>query len=113
MSVSTNRATYDATITVATDAKVSSSVYLAGRSLVGVVLPAQWTASDLTFKVSTDGTTFHDLYASTGLYTYPTAGLAAGAASVFDATLFNAWDYVQVRSVTDQAADRVLTLIAK
>lgn len=113
MSVSTNRATYDATITVATNAKVSSPVYLAGRSLVGIVLPAQWTASDLTFQVSIDGSTWHDLYTSTGLYTYPTAGLAASAASMFDATLFNAWDYVQVRSVTDQAADRVLTLIAR
>lgn len=113
MSVSTNRQTFEATITVASDAKVSSPVYLAGRSLIAIVLPGTWTASDLTFKVSTDGAVFHDLYTSTGLYTFPTAGLAAGGASMLDAALLRGWDYVQVRSVTDQAADRVLTLIAE
>lgn len=113
MTVLTNRELYDVTITVATDAKVSSPAHLAGRSLVGIILPAQWTASDLTFQVSSDGVTFYDLYVNTGLYTYPTAGLAAGAASMVEPELFFAWDYVQVRSVTDQAADRIVTLVAR
>lgn len=113
MSVSTNRETFEAIITVASDAKVSSPVSLAGRSLVGIILPDTWTASDLTFKVSIDGTAYHDLYTSTGLYTYPTAGLAAGEASRFNADALRGWNYIQVRSVTDQAADRVLTLVAE
>lgn len=113
MTVLTNRQEYDVSITVATDAKLSDPVYLAGRSLVGIILPGTWTASDLTFQVSMDGTAWHDLYTDTGLYTYPTAGLAAGAASMFNPELFYAWDYVRIKSVTDQAADRTVTLIAR
>lgn len=111
--VQSNRQTYTVTITVATDAKLSSPAFLDGRTLAALVLPAQWTSSDLTFQVSLDGDTFFDLYiGATGQYTVAAAQAVAGAAIALDVDVLRGWDYVIVRSATDQTADRTITLLA-
>jgi hypothetical protein len=66
----TNTAAVDAnvdTFTFAAGASLSSSVNMAGRSVVRMRLGATWTAANVTVSVSSDNVTFFDLYDDTGL----------------------------------------------
>ena len=61
-----------ATATIANGASLSNAVNLPvkgflGCRLFGIVMPAAWTAANLTFQVSVDGgTTYVDMYDATG-----------------------------------------------
>jgi hypothetical protein len=86
-----------------------------GVSLVGVVMPAAWTAAALTFQGSADSTNFFDLYDGGTEY-----NVAAGASRYIqippDKT--DSLMALKVRSGTtgtpvNQGADRVLTLIVR
>lgn len=101
-----------ATATIASGQSLSDVIDLSGRNLTGILLPAAWTAADLTFSVSIDGVTYADLYDETGEY-----ALVVGA-SVFSginiAPLMG-FRYLKVRSGTsaspvNQTADRDLVL---
>jgi hypothetical protein len=50
------------TATIANGASLSDAVNLQGGRLVAIVMPAAWTAGDLTFQASADGTTFNNVY---------------------------------------------------
>jgi hypothetical protein len=45
-------------VSIAAGAQTSSSFYLAGEKIDGVIVPAGFTAADLQLEVSVDGTTF-------------------------------------------------------
>jgi hypothetical protein len=49
-------------VRIANGAAVSSAVNIAGGTLVAIQLPAAWTAADLTFEGSFDGTTFAPVF---------------------------------------------------
>lgn len=105
------------TATIANGAALSGSIFLGEKSLVAIQMPAAWTAADITFQVSDDGSTYEELLDDSGTaisITAPAAGnrlnLAAGDyASVL---------FLKVRSGTsgvpvNQAAARTLTLITR
>lgn len=50
------------TATIANGASLSDAVALGGNVIVGIAMPASWTAAVLTFQGSLDGTNFFDLY---------------------------------------------------
>src|SRR5512147_9840 len=50
------------TPSIANGAAVSSAVNIAGGTLVAIKLPAAWTAADLTFEGSFDGTTWQPVF---------------------------------------------------
>lgn len=52
-------------ITIPSGASMTSEFTLHGKTLVGIVTPPTWSATELTFQVSIDGTTFVDLYSDT------------------------------------------------
>jgi hypothetical protein len=53
--------------TIAAGASLSDAVSLGALTLVGISMPAVWTAADLTFQVSPDGgTTWQELYDGAG-----------------------------------------------
>lgn len=112
------------TVTIASAASLSDGAHIgygnpdgASRgTLVAIVMPAAWTAADLTFQASNDNTTFTDLYSASG--TEYTASAAADRWIAFDPADFAGVTHLKVRSGTSsvpvtQAANRVLTLIVR
>lgn len=52
--------------TIANGASLSAAVHLHANRLFAIQMPASWTAANLTFQGSFDGTTYADLYDDTG-----------------------------------------------
>ena len=88
----------------------------AGLMLVGLEMPAAWTAADITFQASRDGTTFKNVFNADGTefkITAPPADAMIPLAGEID-TL--AWRFIKVRSgisgaTVNQVAERTITLL--
>lgn len=106
-----------ATVTIASGQSLSGIVALDGLVLVGIKMPAAWTAASLTFQASDDDDdTFTDMYSVDGVEV--TAQTAASRWLIIDPADFASVRFLRVRSGTgatpvNQAAARVLTLIAR
>jgi hypothetical protein len=104
------------TVTIANGTALSPAVGLYPFALHGILMPAAWTAADLTFQVSVDGATFGEMTDVSGNAVDYKA--AAGVYIPIDPTLWRAIGLIKVRSGTAgvpvaQAADRVLTLMTR
>lgn len=108
-------------LTILSGAALSETLQLDGRALVGIFMPAAWTAASLTFQASLDGTTWANYYIRVDNTTLSELTITTPAASVFvavDPTLFAGVTYLRIRSGTsgtpvNQGADRVLTTILR
>lgn len=102
--------------TIANGESLSGALDLGGQRLLGLFMPAAWTAADLTFQVSQDGATWADLYDETGAEI--TVDAAASRAIVFsNPALFLGVKHLKIRSGTTgaavaQGAERVIVTIA-
>ncbi len=101
-----------ATKTIASGQAITSAINLDRNTLGGIGIPGTWTAADLTFEVSMDGTTFFDMRNAAGAEVQ--VPVTAGDWVSFDPDDFAAPLYVKIRSGTsatpvNQGADRVLT----
>jgi hypothetical protein len=47
---------------IASGGSLSAAVDLFGYSLVGLIMPAEWTTANITMQNSLDGTTFNNVY---------------------------------------------------
>jgi hypothetical protein len=108
--------TSDLTATIANGASLSGAIDLRGTTLVGYIMPASWTAADITFRGSVDGTNFFDLYNQFGIEIKHT--VAASRFIALIASDLASIRYIKVRSGTtgtpvNQGAERILTLIAR
>jgi hypothetical protein len=107
---------FDVTITNGTS--LSAAVDLGGLTLVGVLLPATWTAAGISFQAGEPtGTTFGKLVNSAGTEV-TAAGLTGGEYVTLDPNAMYGYRHVKVRSGTNgtpvnQGADRVVRLIAR
>jgi len=103
--------------TIAEGESLSSSVNLGGGlTLVGISMPAAWTAAPLTFQASRYGSTFIDVYDAAGVELQVAA--AANRYIVLDPALWVGVWYLKLRSGTSaapvaQAAARSPILIVK
>ena len=94
----------------------TSGIDLAGLTPVGIWMPSAWTTAVLTFSASADVSPrceINDAYGGE-----VTAQAAASRRIALDPALFLGMPYLRVRSGTtgtpvNQAADRVLTLVAR
>ena len=77
----------------------------------GLVIPAGFSASTVTFKVSTDGTNFYDLYDSTGSLVSVTVG--AGRYVALSPATFLGTRYVKVVAGSAVSADTSVTLVGE
>ena len=60
--------TYTQTVTIANGASpCSAPVVCNGGHLVGIQMPASWTAANLTFQGSADGVTYQEVYDNNGV----------------------------------------------
>lgn len=57
----------DAVISIGTS--LSAEIILGGNVFVGLYMPATWTAAAITYSVSFDGATFHDMFKDGSEYT--------------------------------------------
>ncbi len=104
------------TVTIVNATSLSAVLDLEGRTIAGVLMPAAWTAANLTFQgADLSAGTFADVNDNAG------AEVAVTAAAAKMITGFSKLDglrFIKVRSGTsavpvNQLADRVLTLILK
>jgi len=51
-----------ATVTIANGASLSGAANLGEARICAIMMPADWTAADLTFQASIDGSTFYNVY---------------------------------------------------
>jgi len=108
------------TATIAAGAALSGPVQLGRKSLVGIVMPAAWTAASLSFQASPDGATFDELFYLAALASTAFVITAPGASQfiMLDPTIWRGVDTLKVRSGTsgspvNQVAQAVLTLLAR
>jgi hypothetical protein len=104
-------------VSIALNEALSGAVQLKGRVPVAVVMPADWTAADLTFQASYDGATYWNLYDGD-----TDAEVSVQAAEdrhiVLDHNKFYGAQYLKVRSGTaasavNQEAARTLYLVTR
>ena len=101
-------------VLIANTTSLSAEVDLGIKVLVGIVMPAAWTAAALTFQASFDGgTTWLNMQTASAELSYTAA---AGQYIAVDPTLWRGANAIKVRSGTAaspvaQGADRILTLI--
>jgi len=113
----TDRATVQISTTAASSGQ-SDGVDLGGNALGGVLVSTAWTDAQITVQGSFDGTTYFDVYTSTGgEVTIGTSGSSAivGRYLSFDPFPFVGLPFIKLRSGTGaspvtQVATRSLTL---
>jgi hypothetical protein len=96
---------------------INESRNKAPHSLVAILMPATWTAADLTFQASNDNTTFYNMVNTAGNEVTVT-GPAASEWVAIDPADFVGVEYLKVRSGSSGAAvaqggDRVLTFLTR
>ena len=107
------------TATIAINASLSGEVDLGSYRLAGIVMPAAWTAANLTFQVaSATGGTFQDLYDDGGNEVTVTAAVSRSLGLDLLAGTLAPWRFIKIRSGTsgvavNQAAARTITLVCK
>jgi hypothetical protein len=106
------------TVTIANGESLSAAGDLGPACLSAILMPASWTAADLTFQGSVDGTTFFNLYQSDNAGNDAEYLVGADASRIIVVPLAD-WAgirFLKVRSGTAgspvaQGAARVLTLL--
>lgn len=89
------------------------------RQVVGLQMPAAWTAAALTFEGSHDGTTFVVIHNGTAEFTVLAAGGAAASLGVsLIKDTFAPWPFVRIRSgvigaYVNQLAERTIKVLTK
>jgi hypothetical protein len=104
------------TVSIASGAALTASIKLANRIPVGIIIPAAWTAADLTLQTSWDDTTFYDVYGISGSEIVIDT-VVGGLCGIDYPNLFAIGPYIKIRSgptasAVNQADDRSLILIA-
>lgn len=101
-------------VVIAESASLSSAVELPTATLLGFIMPSAWTAADVTYQGSNDGTTWYDLHSDTAGEI--TSTVTAGKLISVYGYDFAACKWLRLRSGTSatpvaQVAARTITLI--
>lgn len=105
------------TASIASGQSLSGAVNLEGLRLFGLVMPAAWTAANVTFQVSSDnGVSWQNMYDASGNEMSVTVGVSRFVA--LDPALFAAVSMIKVRSGTsgapvNQGQDSAITLVLR
>lgn len=94
------------------------SADMRNEQLVGVIMSSGWDPAAMSFRGSIDGSTWGDVFLSTGELSFPSADVAANRVLLFDSKLTPGLRFVQVRSgltaaAVNQTADRIITLLSR
>lgn len=108
-----------AVATIAASASVSGEVDIGGATIVGIHMPADWDAANLTFQAAHEtGGTYWDVYDDAGTEVSVTAAADRAIGCDAKALELSAWRYIKIRSGTTgtpvtQTAARTLVLVLK
>jgi len=99
---------------------LSNAQNLEGMGAIAIAMPSAWTAADLMFQASVDGTTFLPVFDDAGARVkLPSATIATAVAQMYvskkDSTLsqLDACSWIKLESSVSQGADRKIVLLAK
>jgi len=112
------RNTSSLTATITSGTSLSAGVFVGDKVPTALVMPAAWTAADITFQVSDDNVTWYDLLqASNGLEVKVTSPAAAQWLQL-DPSDFVSVTYLKIRSgvtalAVNQGADRTFKLVSR
>jgi len=103
-------------VTIASGASLSDAADLTGGALVGIIMPAAWTAASLTFQGSVDDSTYNNVYNDSG--SEYTVAADASRLIVLDPADFVSARHLKVRAGTsgtpvNQGAARTITLVVR
>jgi len=107
----------DAVIAINTD--TSGTIDARYRQILGLQMPAAWTAAGLYFEGSHDGTTFVNIFHGAAEYELnAAAGAAASSGISLDPEVFAPWPYVRIVSgavalKVDQLAARTIKVLTR
>ena len=102
-------------VTVSSGASLSESINLGSTRLSAIMMPADWTAADLTFQASPNsGGTYHNLYDEADAEVVVQA--AEDRYIILSPDVWSGVRNLKIRSGTsgtpvNQAADRAITLV--
>jgi hypothetical protein len=99
-----------ATLTIANGQTVSDAFDARGLSIFGLVVPAEFDGTTITFQASADGTNFFALYTDAG--TQVSITVAASRALDLPAAL-EPWPYWKVVAGTSQTGATSIPVVAK
>jgi hypothetical protein len=104
------------TATIDNGASLSGAVNLSGFTLIGIDMPATWTAANLTLQASVDNSTWDNVFDFLG--TEVTITAAASRFILLNPADFVSVRYLKVRSGTsgtpvNQGGARTITLIVR
>lgn len=102
------------TVTIANGASLSDAAQVDGAALVGIVMPAAWTAANLTLQASHDDSTYNNMYDELG--TEKTIVASTSRYISLNPADFLGTNSVKVRSGTsgtpvNQGGDRSIILV--
>lgn len=103
---------------IANGASLTAAIDLGNTRLSRIAIPASWTTANLTFVVSYDGTTYNDLYDSSGTEVTATAAASRSISLHSLYALFQDVRWLKIRSGTsgtpvNQGGDRTLQLAVR
>lgn len=105
------------TATILNGQSLSDTISNGKTNVIGIIMPAAWTAANLTFQASIDGTNFFDLFDQAGNeVSIPAA--ASRYIGGLDALAFGSFNYLKIRSGTssvpvNQGGNRSITLVMR
>ena len=104
-------ATIDVTFDIDVDADLTGAADLQDYRLKALIMPAAWTAADITLQCSVDDSTFNPVYNESGTeYTLTVSTSRYVRLQMSDT--YNLARYIKLKSSTDQlSADRTITLV--
>ncbi len=98
-------------VTIANGATTSGVIDLDGLGLVGMIMPAAFTGTTVTFQISDDNVTFYDLYNTNN--TALSATVTQGRAYLFVPGDFVGVRFLKVKSGSTEGGARVIKLVTR
>ena len=109
---SRDEAYIDVIFDITADDDLTLAADLQGYKITGVIMPATWTAADITFEGSIDDSTFNPIKSKSGVaYT-----LTVSASDFIHLPLSDTYNfprYIKVGSSNPQGADRTVKLVLR
>lgn len=99
------------TTTIASGQTESSSIDLQGSTLVGIYMPSSWTTADLTYKASTDNSSFVAVKDDAGNTKTSTVG--TNQFTLLDPVDFTGIRFLKLVSSASQGANRDIILVSR
>ena len=89
---------------IASGQSLGPAISLDSVRLAAIQMPAAWTAANLTFQGSVDGTNFFDVFDGVAAGAEVTVGAAASRYIILNPDVFSQFSSVKIRSGTSGAA---------